>query len=166
MGGYGSTRWGWYSKKRTVEQSLRLDTGFLVKLQALTHGVAGSCRWGQSYANWRMEACEDGRFVCTLSYTFLKAHEQASIQLPILMFPTSMPNGGKRYWFKCPLQGCKKSKVRKLYLPAGSKYFGCRQCHGLVYSSSQESRKPSSFIWALGSLEGLSYNQVRKIWSR
>ena len=29
----------------------------------------------------------------------------------------------------------------KLYLPPGGRYYGCRHCHELTYTSCQESRK-------------------------
>ena len=32
-------------------------------------------------------------------------------------------------------------QVAKLYLPPGSRYFGCRHCHNLTYTSCQEHDK-------------------------
>lgn len=52
--------------------------------------------------------------------------------------------GGDRCWFLCPKEGCCVEggrRCNRLYLPPGTRDFGCRQCHGLVYRSSQESRK-------------------------
>ncbi|MFX0095722.1 MAG: hypothetical protein ACFFBD_28550 [Candidatus Hodarchaeota archaeon] len=43
--------------------------------------------------------------------------------------------GGCRWWFKCP--NCSR-RVALLY--GAGKYFLCRHCYGLVYSSQQESR--------------------------
>lgn len=46
--------------------------------------------------------------------------------------------GGKRWWFLCPLSknniACNR-RVAKLY--QGNKYFGCRQCHKLIYYSKR-----------------------------
>ena len=52
------------------------------------------------------------------------------------------PNfGGQRWWFICPLTvngvACGR-RVRKLYLPPGGQYFGCRNCYDLTYESAQE----------------------------
>ncbi|HUZ93837.1 MAG TPA: hypothetical protein VMU57_02890 [Edaphobacter sp.] len=52
------------------------------------------------------------------------------------------PNfGGRRWWFVCPLTvngvACGR-RVRKLHLPPGAQYFGCRNCHSLTYRKSQE----------------------------
>jgi hypothetical protein len=49
--------------------------------------------------------------------------------------------GGRRYWLICPLFrdgiACRR-RVRKLFLPPGGRYFGCRTCHDLTYRSAQE----------------------------
>jgi hypothetical protein len=50
--------------------------------------------------------------------------------------------GGLRWWFVCPLVvnglPC-GGRVAKLYLCG--RYFGCRRCHGLTYTSCQEHDK-------------------------
>ncbi|MEI8570803.1 hypothetical protein U737_17970 [Methylomonas sp. LW13] len=43
--------------------------------------------------------------------------------------------GGRRYWFSCPALGCGK-RVAVLYM--GDKYFACRKCCQLAYSSQRE----------------------------
>lgn len=56
--------------------------------------------------------------------------------------------GGVRWWFICPLgvggQPCRR-RVAKLYLPYWSRYFGCRTCHDLTYTSCQEHDKRVDF---------------------
>jgi hypothetical protein len=51
--------------------------------------------------------------------------------------------GGLRYWFTCPLgvnsRLCGR-RCRCLYLPYGSEYFGCRECHRLTYQSRRMHR--------------------------
>ncbi|EEY90283.1 hypothetical protein [Acinetobacter lwoffii] len=44
---------------------------------------------------------------------------------------------GSRYWFICPIKGCKK-RVDKLYLK--DEIFGCRNCHKLLYPSQNCSK--------------------------
>ncbi len=56
-----------------------------------------------------------------------------------------MPHfGGVRWWFVCPLvingRLCRRC-VQKLYLPPRGRYYGCRHCYNLTYTSSQESHK-------------------------
>jgi hypothetical protein len=49
----------------------------------------------------------------------------------------SRPNfGGVKWWFTCPLR-CGR-RVRKLFLPPGAKYFGCRNCYRLTYYSRNQ----------------------------
>lgn len=168
MGGYGSTRWGWHRRKLTVEECLKLDSGLLVKSQALRDGYSGICEWtrSQSKIGWETKLLSENNYLFTLSYCLTRSQGKEEFRVPVLVFGTTMPRGGKRYWFMCPLKGCLKPMVRKLYLPTGANYFGCRSCHGLVYSSSQDSRKPSQLVLAMGMSEGYSASEVRKIWSR
>lgn len=52
--------------------------------------------------------------------------------------------GGSRWWFVCSLLidgKCCGRRVRKLYLPPGGRYFGCRRCYKLTYRSAQEHDK-------------------------
>jgi hypothetical protein len=63
------------------------------------------------------------------------------IRLPIRLQTTATQFGGQRFWLTCPIindgVAC-NCRVAKLHLPGGQKYFGCRECHGLSYRSSQE----------------------------
>jgi hypothetical protein len=56
----------------------------------------------------------------------------------ITLVTTKCHFGNKRYWFQCQLSKngkyCRK-KVGVLYLPPNGKYFGCRHCYNLIYSS-------------------------------
>jgi hypothetical protein len=57
---------------------------------------------------------------------------------------TRLHRGGLLWWFLCPVplgRGCCGRRVRKLYLPPGGHYFGCRDCHNLTYRSAQEHDK-------------------------
>jgi hypothetical protein len=70
--------------------------------------------------------------------------QRESVAYSVQMEAQSTRFGGVRWWFICPLavngRPC-NCRVGKLYLPPGGTYFGCRQCHGLSYASSQGSRK-------------------------
>jgi hypothetical protein len=62
---------------------------------------------------------------------------------------TRVRGGGLRWWFTCPLavnhRPCGQ-RVGKLYLPPGGRYFGCRHCHGLTYTSCQEGHSGDAFF--------------------
>jgi len=62
------------------------------------------------------------------------------IDLGITIDTTSPGFGGQAWWFICPLEDCGR-RCRKLYLPPGAKYFGCRGCHNLTYRSCLDSRR-------------------------
>ena len=81
-----------------------------------------------------------------LSYSWIWTatgrHESAACTV---WLTTTRPHfGGLRWWFCCPLRvegrPCGR-RVGKLYLPPGGRYFGCRHCYDLTYTSCQESRK-------------------------
>ena len=58
---------------------------------------------------------------------------------------TTQRLGGERWWFVCPLivRGvpCNR-RVSTLFMPPGSKFFGCRHCLNLSYRSKQKTRRP------------------------
>jgi pyruvate-formate lyase-activating enzyme len=50
--------------------------------------------------------------------------------------------------------------VAKLYLPPGSRYFGCRHCHNLTYQSCKEHDK------RVDALAKLPYKELSKMIDR
>jgi hypothetical protein len=75
-----------------------------------------------------------------LSYTVTDAGK--SVDYHVRLAVTRPHFGGCRWWFLCPLivndRPCGR-RVAKLYLRG--KYFGCRHCHDLTYTSCQEHNK-------------------------
>jgi hypothetical protein len=79
--------------------------------------------------------------------------------------------GGLCWWFVCPLVvgglGCDR-RVGKLYLPPGGRYYGCRHCYGLTYTSCQQHdgrvsalrRNPELLAAIMGNLKGASPSQL------
>jgi hypothetical protein len=69
---------------------------------------------------------------------------------PCPRIATTRPRfGGLRWWFVCPLtvngRPCGR-RVGKLYLPPAGRYFGCRHCHDLTYTSCQTHDKRVDFL--------------------
>ena len=80
------------------------------------------------------------RLFVNLKYTEKNYYEEEKDLDYKIHIKESAPHfGGIRYWFKCPLVGCRTEKVAKLYLPPFQTYFGCRKCYGLQYQSSRKS---------------------------
>lgn len=165
MGGYDSTRWGRYTKRNTVEDTLKLDCAALWRQIKPRLNEPGSLlliqRWfrdGQETSGILVWYHPD-RHVFELRYSY--AGRSMDEIVPIIDFPC--PYGGHRHYFRCP--GC-SARVQKVYCFGGR--FRCRTCHDLTYTSSQESRKPDPMfpriellIKAQRILEELESGEVR-----
>lgn len=91
-----------------------------------------------------------GDLYLELRYTITKksSDETGEMAYRVDLDRTSCNFGGFRYWFICPLIRkdipC-RNRVGKLYLPPGGKYFGCRQCYNLTYTSQKKHDKTADF---------------------
>lgn len=87
------------------------------------------------------EPCGSGSAVLRFRYSLTRGEETIQIDEPIPVVTTQPYFGGVRWWFICPLtvdvRACQR-RVRKLYLPSGGRYFGCRTCYNLTYESVRE----------------------------
>jgi hypothetical protein len=174
MGGPGS---GWRSgsSKTPVEDCLVLSTARLMRiglLRANLHRTA-SISWSDSYTEEKLSSIgfdpniwnEHG--VARLYYSRSSTGEHMDYRVQLTS--TSLPWGGRRWWFTCPLVISEKTcgrRVGKLYLPPGAEYFGCRQCYDLTYQSCQESHKHDGWAASLGSEFGLSAREVLRMLSK
>jgi hypothetical protein len=90
-------------------------------------------------------------------------HESAAYRVGLT---TTRPHfGGRRWWFVCPLgvdgRPCGR-RVGKLYLPPAGRYFGCRHCHGLTYTSCQDRRRFDSLYRRLAREAGVDVAAARR----
>ncbi|MHB1034370.1 MAG: hypothetical protein ACYC35_24265 [Pirellulales bacterium] len=144
MGGRGSGNWyRWHGKKATVEESVSLAVRDFRK--HLYHNSDGSFTWTwsgghQASVGYSVD-WDAGAPTITVHYRW---RDQEDIRIPIRLQTTPTQFGGERWWFTCPLTvngvPCNR-RAGNLYLPPGSRYFGCRKCHGLTYGSSQEAHQ-------------------------
>jgi hypothetical protein len=76
--------------------------------------------------------------------------EQESFRDSVNLVAERTRFGGTRWLFVCPLVvngvACRR-RVANLYLPPGGRYFGCRACHNLTYSSAQTHDKRVDALW-------------------
>lgn len=155
MGGYGSGRWGWHSKKDTVEECRSLDANRWMREGILRENLHtwGGWNWlnyaGEktSSIGYEVDTTNSAFPWVRLFYTFTNRNESLDYKIELA---TTRPNfGGRRWWFICPLvingRACNR-RIGKLYLPPGRRYYGCRQCHDLTYKSCQESDKRVSWL--------------------
>jgi len=153
MGGSGSGFPIWKTKKIPVEDCLPLSADKLRRDGLLYEPppgttVQGSLNWHSSWtkaergsAGYRIEHGTGGRLWFRLLYRV----QDESVDLRILLERVPYPvGGGLRWLFRCPLvvdgQHCLR-RCGKLWLPPGARYFGCRTCYQLTYTSSQENHQ-------------------------
>ena len=145
MGGFGSgARW---SKKAVVESKYCIDVMDFKRWKLLVPGITnqlGSLQW--SRGSDKTPSASIGYILTVgktngtlrLMYRLPATETDLDYSIPLVTTPCHL--GGVRWWFICPLvvNGIEcGGRVRKLYLDG--KYFGCRRCHRLTYTSCQES---------------------------
>lgn len=179
MGGAGSGNHGArYGAKTVVESCLRIDANRWSREGILKSGIPqrGSIRWtykdGKDFSvNFEVSTLEmPGAFVrLWYSWVWVATQEQESADYSIQLTLTRPHFGGHRWWFICPLvvngQPCNR-RVGKLYLPRNARYFGCRHCHRLTYTSCQESHKFDSMDRHLSRTTGIDLDTIRRVLNR
>jgi hypothetical protein len=146
MGGCGSGRCAGHTKKQTVEDCRALDANRWMREGILRQGIMRSGVWAWSNAHtgekiaaigFQVDSTDEAAPWVRLHYTV----DGQPLDYRIGLRTTRPRYGGVRWWFACPLQvrgePCNR-RVGKLYLPPAGRYFGCRQCHGLTYTSAQQ----------------------------
>ena len=140
MGGSGSGRWGWSTRKTTVEQCRSISLQYLHREGLLEPGQSSALSWSDRLTGERKASIG----LCTFAesvevhYTLRPGDEdEERIRYRVPLTSTPCNWGGERPWFTCPGAGCGR-RVGKLYLPPRpEKYFLCRHCHELSYRSRQ-----------------------------
>lgn len=146
MGGFGSGSWSRFDSKTLAEDCLSIDVRQLNRKGCLEPGQRLSWKW-QNGGNITI-ATKPGAI--ELFYGISRngqPREDVHIEVPLSW--SSCNYGRERPWFICPGKGCGR-RVAKLYL--AGKYFLCRHCHDLAYSSQREGK------------EFRSLNKARKIY--
>ena len=135
MGGPGSGDWYRWNSKTTTESQHRIDIRWMRKQRYLQPGISGTLSWScRGAASGSIDfRVENDRLV--LNYRNRQnGGEWENIEDEIFVTWTPCNYGGNRQWFHCP--GC----YRRVAVVFGGKYYRCRHCHRLTYSSQQESR--------------------------
>jgi len=162
MGGYGSTRWRDHLKARTVGKSLILDSTMLAGVAPgkPAHGrvtMVATMAAQRFDAAWSIDYGTGGPWLLVVS-----AEDPGQEPLRIGLTVREMPLGGVRWYLHCPMQKpdgvvCDK-RVTKLYWPIFPPFgMWCRECHGLVYDSSQRHKTM---------YESIVNGEFAKVWQR
>ena len=148
-----------YSNRWTVEDCKTITTKFLNKNNYFTGGVKrGEITWSLNGKNTgsisiivsMVKGDEYIRFQY-MQTDRKKTAETTKLDYMARLSSTPCYFGGRRWWFICPLDACHR-RVGSLHLGRG-KYFGCRHCLNLTYTSSQESHKHGRLFRDLGITE-------------
>lgn len=136
MGGPGSGSWYRWDKKTYAEEMKRIDIRYLRKQGMLTPGNIGSLSWttnGEPSGDIRYQMHSD-RIVLIYRYR-INNGDWEHVNDTVWFDETPCNFGGSRKWFICPSCG---DRVGRLYGPG--KYFRCRNCYQISYSSQSEGR--------------------------
>lgn len=155
-------------KKTVVEDCLALDANRWMREGILRFGVhlTGSWRWvyhsgRECSISYEVNMRGGDRPVVQLFYT----GPQGSVEQPVALTTTRPRFGGLRWWFTCPLvedgRPCRR-RAGKLYLPPRARYFGCRSCYRLTYTSCQESHKYDGMYRLLAQDTGYDLATVKR----
>lgn len=150
MGGLGSGRHPTYDAKTTVEQCLTVKLDQAILRRFASGGGTAALSWTQAgrevaFLAYRADVLDGGGRRLILCYAESPVRgEPETVHEVIQLVATPCHFGGQRWWFVCPLvvdgQPCGR-RVTKLHLPPRARYFGCRHCHNLTYTSAQEAHK-------------------------
>jgi len=168
-------RWS-YSSRRTVEECKSISTKFLNAQNIFDYSLYnGGLSWSRcgektgsiSFSVSTVEGDEYIRF----QYTQTDRHTGEKTELDYKAELTWTPCffGGRRWWFICPLvvngRACER-RVGVLYL-GGGKYFGCRHCYDLTYTSCRDSHRfDGLFADIAKGIPGATPDMVKRILSR
>ena len=150
MGGYGSGPSG-YGSKITVEECLTLNVDKLRRKDVLPPG--GTLRRSMGVWSW---LDGDEEVIAKVGYEVQPVAEEFMhlkldytvrgdpVEMGVWLDESTQYFGGSRWWFRCPLWVRRVScgrRIGRLYVPPGGRYFGCRHCYDLTYTSCQDSHK-------------------------
>lgn len=170
MGGYGSGRRRGRSRKTTVEECLILSADKLARDRMLREGLRGpgALTWTRVATGEKVSSMGYGVDTLDRAAAWIRLHyarTQHGEDVDYRIHLTPLPWGGVRWRFVCPLtvngRTCRR-RCGKLYLPLGGRYFGCRLCYDLTYTSSQEAHKFDGLFRLLAAETGMSAATVKR----
>src|SRR5262249_39965307 len=132
--------------------------------------TSGSWQWtyhgGETHSiGYEADLRQPGQETATLIYTRGRPPEAEDLRYGVQLDATVPHFGGLRWWFICPLvvRGVPCSRrVGRLSLPGGARYFACRRCYDLTYTSTQEARKGDAMLGRIGAGLGMSLRDVKR----
>lgn len=142
MGGMGSGRYRWHTKKRTVESCWTVDSAHIFREAYTPADVQSGVKERRSLVYRKGGAM----FAVRLRLDYLP-EPALYIEAPLTrgtvttaarLLSVPCHFGGERFYFECPT--CRR-RVRCLYLPYMAWRFACRRCHDLTYETQQDTMR-------------------------
>lgn len=144
----------YYSKKTEADSLKKIQNWWLKKHGYFDNwGRSGSIKWTNSHTGQESSV---GLFTLVhgedqylrIYYTQTDENgEKTHFDYRITLTTTKCYFGGHRYWFTCPWYANKVycgRRVGALYM--GGKYFACRHCYNLSYTSNNKSQNKYSLV--------------------
>jgi hypothetical protein len=135
MGGPGSGLWYRWNKRTTLDEVKRLDVRWLHRQGYLQPWVHTTVTWTsrERPAGSISVAMQDGCFIVEYRYRTHGTEDWEPVRQIIALDWTRCTYGGTRPWFCCP--GCQR---RVAILCGAGKWFLCRSCYQMPYTSQVE----------------------------
>ena len=140
MGGMGSGTWVRQGTKPLVENALTIDLNKLIKDEALRPGqsVSGTLTWTRSRTGEKRASIRFDADLTDPTSASVRLHYNVNgtpVDYRVSLTTTRPHFGGVRWWFICPVTGC---RAFKLLRPSGSDQFASRQAFAFAYRSQNE----------------------------
>jgi hypothetical protein len=173
MGGLGSGRGLLHDAKTAAEDCTVLSADELTRSKLLrsAHWKSGSLAWQDSFTGeevssvgYELNTHDPQKPWLRLHYTHTRTGEELDYKLGLTY--TTTPWSARRWFFLCPPMANDRPcgrRVGKLYLPPGARYFGCRHCYELTYTSCQENHKLDSMFNLLAKDTGMDPKTVKRL---
>jgi hypothetical protein len=149
VGGLGSGSYYRFGSKDRTEDCLSLDVRSWQRDGWLEIVLCFTMTWQRRYRKDSSigvrvlgHAGEERAYAVELSYSWGPERRKEDVSYPVSLSWTPCNFGRSRPWFVCPgvVNGVSCSRrVAKLYLKG--RYFLCRHCHDLTYSSQQKAHR-------------------------
>ena len=157
---------------------MSIDANRCTRESILKSGVHQSGSWEWTYRSrskfsvgYEVQTMDMGnpRIRLSYSWTWNGAGKPESADYHVRLATTCPRFGGLRWWFICPLivngRACGR-RVGKLHMPPRARYFGCRHCHDLTYTSCQESHKHDRLYKSMALNMGWDIDNVKRTMRR
>ncbi len=148
MGGWGSTRWTFHTRKTRTSECARFSINDLFPL-GVDKGVVHKIAWevppgNKCIASMTYLLGQDANRVCSIVGVIRFSFSRKTLPVDVDLTYTKCNNyGGVRWWLQCPSCVSIETLARRkyLYIHPHLGLIGCRVCLDLSYPTKRRSRR-------------------------